>query len=89
MDQSVAQKIPSRYTTPLNSGLELFGKNWKKIEDLVETRTGSQIRSHAQKFFLKFSKDSEEPERESAEQESSSMHDSLTVISKFSSETGE
>lgn len=34
-------------------GLELFGKNWKKISDFVGTRTGSQIRSHAQKFFMK------------------------------------
>ena len=32
----------------------MFGKNWKKIEELIGTRHGSQIRSHAQKFFLKF-----------------------------------
>ena len=37
-------------------GLELYGKNWKKIEDLIQTRTGSQIRSHAQKYFLKCQK---------------------------------
>lgn len=36
-----------------NSGLRIYGKNWKKIEQLVQTRTGTQIRSHAQKFFLK------------------------------------
>jgi len=34
-------------------GLRIYGKNWKKIEQLVQTRSGSQIRSHAQKFFLK------------------------------------
>ena len=34
----------------------MFGKDWKKIEDLVGTRNGSQIRSHAQKFFLKYKK---------------------------------
>ncbi len=34
----------------------MYGKNWKKIEDLVKTRNGSQIRSHAQKFFLKANK---------------------------------
>jgi SHAQKYF class myb-like DNA-binding protein len=34
-------------------GLRIYGKNWKKIEQLVSTRTGTQIRSHAQKFFLK------------------------------------
>ena len=36
--------------------LKLFGKNWKKVEDHVTTRTGAQIRSHAQKFFLKVQK---------------------------------
>ena len=27
------------------------GKNWKKVEDYVATRTSTQARSHAQKFF--------------------------------------
>lgn len=34
-------------------GIQLYGKNWKKIEELIVTRTGAQIRSHAQKFFMK------------------------------------
>jgi len=34
-------------------GLQIHGKNWKKIETMIGTRNGSQIRSHAQKFFLK------------------------------------
>jgi SHAQKYF class myb-like DNA-binding protein len=32
-------------------GLKIFGKNWKKVEEYVATRSGAQIRSHAQKFF--------------------------------------
>eukprot|EP01017_Pseudomicrothorax_dubius_P049402 TRINITY_DN9183_c0_g2_i1.p1 TRINITY_DN9183_c0_g2~~TRINITY_DN9183_c0_g2_i1.p1 ORF type:complete len:232 (-),score=46.79 TRINITY_DN9183_c0_g2_i1:60-755(-) len=31
--------------------LKLYGKNWKKVEEFVGTRTGAQVRSHAQKFF--------------------------------------
>lgn len=36
--------------------LKIYGKNWKKVEDYVATRTGAQVRSHAQKFFLKVQK---------------------------------
>jgi SHAQKYF class myb-like DNA-binding protein len=32
-------------------GIRKFGKNWKQVEDYIGTRTGAQIRSHAQKFF--------------------------------------
>ena len=34
-------------------GLDKYGVNWKKICPLIKTRTSDQIRSHAQKFFLK------------------------------------
>jgi SHAQKYF class myb-like DNA-binding protein len=27
--------------------LQRYGKNWKKVEEYVGTRTGAQIRSHA------------------------------------------
>jgi Myb-like DNA-binding domain len=33
--------------------LKLYGKDWKKVEDHIGTRTGAQIRSHAQKYFLR------------------------------------
>jgi SHAQKYF class myb-like DNA-binding protein len=31
--------------------LKNYGKNWKKVEEQVATRTSTQARSHAQKFF--------------------------------------
>ncbi|KAJ1422526.1 Homeodomain-like protein, partial [Ochromonadaceae sp. CCMP2298] len=37
-------------------GLEMHGKGWKKIASLIKTRTVVQIRTHAQKYFLKLSK---------------------------------
>ena len=37
-------------------GLELHGKGWKKIASLIKSRTVVQIRTHAQKYFLKVSK---------------------------------
>lgn len=38
-------------------GLTKFGKNWKKVEEHIGTRTGAQIRSHAQKFFIRLTKE--------------------------------
>jgi hypothetical protein len=40
-----------------------YGKDWKKVEEYVKSRTGSQVRSHAQKFFNKLQK----PVREAAD----------------------
>lgn len=38
-------------------GVKKFGKNWKQVEEYVGTRTGAQVRSHAQKFFNKLEKE--------------------------------
>ena len=37
--------------------LKLYGKNWKKVEEHVKTRDGTQVRSHAQKYFAKLEKE--------------------------------
>ncbi|KAL3825936.1 hypothetical protein ACJIZ3_021965 [Penstemon smallii] len=36
--------------------LQLFDRDWKKIEDFISSKTVIQIRSHAQKYFLKVQK---------------------------------
>lgn len=36
--------------------LEAHGKDWKKISSLIPTRTEQQVRSHAQKFYLKLNR---------------------------------
>lgn len=38
--------------------LKNFGKNWKKVQQHVQTRTSTQARSHAQKFFVKLERKS-------------------------------
>lgn len=40
-----------------------YGKDWKKVEQYVRTRSGSQVRSHAQKFFNKLQKINQHPEQ--------------------------
>jgi SHAQKYF class myb-like DNA-binding protein len=37
-------------------GLELHGKNWKKIQPMVRTRTLTQLRTHAQKYYAKLAR---------------------------------
>eukprot|EP00347_Sterkiella_histriomuscorum_P005049 403358096 len=36
--------------------IRLYGKDWRKVEDFVKTRSGAQIRSHAQKYFIRIQK---------------------------------
>lgn len=40
-------------------GLELYGKKWTKVAEVVRTRTTVQVRSHAQKYFQKVVKGKE------------------------------
>ena len=37
-------------------GLQIHGKSWKKISEIVKTRTVVQIRTHAQKYLIKLEK---------------------------------
>lgn len=36
--------------------LKIFGKEWKRVQQHVGTRSSTQARSHAQKFFVKLDK---------------------------------
>jgi SHAQKYF class myb-like DNA-binding protein len=55
MEQGVAPAIHVRYFL-LDAAIMQYGKDWKKVEQYVRTRTGSQVRSHAQKFFSRLLK---------------------------------
>jgi len=36
--------------------LRLYGKEWRRVQEHVGTRSSTQARSHAQKFFVKLQK---------------------------------
>jgi len=40
--------------------MRLYGREWKRISTWIPTRTPAQIRSHAQKYFAKISKEQEQ-----------------------------
>jgi SHAQKYF class myb-like DNA-binding protein len=52
-----APTLHVRYAPP-HAAIMQYGKDWKKVEQYVRTRNGSQVRSHAQKFFNKLQKSS-------------------------------
>lgn len=52
--------------------LKLYGKNWKKVQEYVGTRTTTQARSHAQKYFAKL----ENKELQQNENNEDSLEDS-------------
>ena len=37
-------------------GILKYGNEWKKVQNIIKTRTSTQARSHAQKFFLRLKK---------------------------------
>ena len=38
-------------------GILKYGNEWKKVQNVIKTRSSTQARSHAQKFFLRIKKD--------------------------------
>ena len=56
-----ANSVSGRWTASEHDaflkGLKVYGREWKKVARCIQTRTSAQIRSHAQKYFAKLSKE--------------------------------
>jgi len=57
----VARQSTGRWTREEHQlfleGLQMYGREWKKVAKRIKTRTSAQIRSHAQKYFDKLARD--------------------------------
>jgi SHAQKYF class myb-like DNA-binding protein len=70
--------------------LKKFGKHWKKVEEYIQTRSGAQIRSHAQKYFLKIQKEypDEDPYDVFLDKTPEVLEDTIFMKNKGESEDG-
>ena len=59
-----------------------YGKDWKKIVQVVGTRSSNQIRSHAQKYFIKLDKKKQQPQRVVGNKEVNSSCANQVLIQK-------
>mmetsp|Transcript_37230 Transcript_37230/g.78527 ORF Transcript_37230/g.78527 Transcript_37230/m.78527 type:complete len:416 (+) Transcript_37230:225-1472(+) len=61
---TAAHNISGRWTAAEHEaflqGLKVYGREWKKVATCIPTRTSAQIRSHAQKYFAKVSKEQQQ-----------------------------
>lgn len=55
-------------------GLALYGREWKRVAADIPTRSASQVRSHAQKYFSKLQKDEEDEWVDSNNNKSNGAH---------------
>ena len=46
-------RAASQEHAALESGIKAYGTNWRQVQRLIPSRTLVQIRTHAQKYFLK------------------------------------
>lgn len=67
--------------------IKIYGKSWKKVEEFVGTRSGAQIRSHAQKFFLRLEKELKTKQTEQKGNKNKTLLQSLRKFSEASIST--
>eukprot|EP00555_Chaetoceros_dichaeta_P000670 CAMPEP_0198276912 /NCGR_PEP_ID=MMETSP1447-20131203/65566_1 /TAXON_ID=420782 /ORGANISM="Chaetoceros dichaeta, Strain CCMP1751" /LENGTH=528 /DNA_ID=CAMNT_0043971895 /DNA_START=71 /DNA_END=1657 /DNA_ORIENTATION=- len=64
MKQSASDQATGRWTRQEHEaflvGLKEYGREWKKVAYKIPTRTSAQIRSHAQKYFAKITRDEQQ-----------------------------
>ena len=67
------------------TGLKIYGREWKKVATCIPTRTAAQIRSHAQKFFAKVSKEKQQLELSALKLQSLAADDDtpLSVVETY------
>lgn len=71
------------------TGLKIYGREWKKVATCIPTRTAAQIRSHAQKYFARVSKEKQQLELSALKLQSlaADVDTPLCVVEHYAAET--
>eukprot|EP00574_Skeletonema_japonicum_P005780 CAMPEP_0201733040 /NCGR_PEP_ID=MMETSP0593-20130828/30485_1 /ASSEMBLY_ACC=CAM_ASM_000672 /TAXON_ID=267983 /ORGANISM="Skeletonema japonicum, Strain CCMP2506" /LENGTH=319 /DNA_ID=CAMNT_0048226119 /DNA_START=45 /DNA_END=1004 /DNA_ORIENTATION=+ len=71
------------------TGLKIYGREWKKVATCIPTRTAAQIRSHAQKYFARVSKEKQQLELSALKLQSLAADDNapLSVVDNYAAGT--
>ena len=56
-------------------GLQIHGREWKKVATLIPSRSSAQVRSHAQKYFVRLQRTREEDQEHNGELKSLGSRD--------------
>jgi len=67
------------------TGLKIYGREWKKVATCIPTRSAAQIRSHAQKYFARVSKEKQQLELSALKLQSLAADDDapLSVVQTY------
>ena len=60
-------------------GILEYGNEWKKVQKIIKTRSSTQARSHAQKFFLRIKKSLNELSRNSNDENKGNNYDKNNI----------
>jgi len=85
----IAGKIQGRWTEREHAlfleGIKKYGRSWKLIERHVGTRTSSQIRSHAQKFYNRIGIDQIQVDSSNSNKEDNNSQEVDTIFQQENS----
>ena len=69
--------------------LSLYGRNWRRAEEYISTKSVQQIRSHAQKYFMKLKKQEQQQQQQQQEYPMVSIQSVVTMETSADNEAAQ